>query len=121
MKIEKKLKKEWKNILFNSIIAILTILLVVLLHKNSILLTILVCIVAITGLIRWKSKITLILFILGGIGFGVVEAIVTNYNVWRYTSPDAFGIPIWLFVIWGTTCAFIYQTALEIKKLGVKK
>ncbi|MBR9702263.1 hypothetical protein GOV13_05075 [Candidatus Pacearchaeota archaeon] len=118
---QKIILREWKNILFDIIIAALTIVIVIKFYENSILTTILVSIIAFIGLIKWKSKLTLILFIIGGLAFGIVEAIVTDYGVWRYNFPDVYGVPIWLFIIWGTTCAFIYQISVEIKRFGIKK
>jgi hypothetical protein len=119
-KLEKKLRKEWKNILFNLAVMVLTLLAIIYFYKNSILTISLVSIIALIALIKWRSKITVVLFIGGGILFGILEILVVDFGAWQYNNPSVLGVPIWLFVIWGVTCGFIYQMALEIRKLGVK-
>jgi len=120
-RVEKNIKKEWKNILFNVIFIILSLLIILLLAENEYLSSMLLIILAIVGFIKWKSRITFILFLFCGIFFGVGEIIIINYNLWAYTIKSVLKIPIWLFILWGNTGAFIFQTALEIKKLGLKK
>ena len=56
-----KIKKELKNILFNIFFAILTLLAVILFYKNILLCFLIIALVSFVGLIKWKSKITLIL------------------------------------------------------------
>ena len=116
-----KIKKEWKNILFNTVFAVLTLFFVIVFNKNIILTTILLSIIAIIALYIWKSKITLIIFIIGAVSGTLAEMIAINYNVWSYSFTNFINIPIWLFVVWGNASSFIYQTALEIKKLGITK
>jgi len=117
----RKAKKEWKNILFNCIFAILALVFPILFYKNNLLATILLLTISIIGLLKWKSWITLILFIFGGIWGPISEIIAIQYGVWEYTLPNFFSVPIWLFILWGMAAAFLYQTALEFIKLGVKK
>ena len=97
----KTIKKEWGNIIFNCIFAI--------------------SIVSIMGLLKWKSWTTLTIFIFGGFFGAAAEIIATKYNVWTYSVSSFLNIPIWLFIVWSMAAAFLYQTALEFIKLGVKK
>jgi hypothetical protein len=120
-KEKKVIKKELWNILFNCIFAILALLFPILFYKNIILTTILISIVSIIGLLKWKSWITLTIFIFGGLFGAVAEMIATKYGVWQYAVPSFFNVPVWLFIIWAMAAAFLYQTALEFKKLGIKK
>ena len=120
-KEERRLKQEWKNIIFNTIFAILTLLFVALFYRNIILTTILVKLVSIIGLVKWKSYITFTIFIFGALLGPVSEMFAIYFGAWSYYIPNLLSIPIWLFLVWGNTAAFLYQTALEIKKLGVKK
>jgi len=121
MKIEKKLKKEWRNIIFNIIFASSTILVVVLFYKNIILTTIFESIISIIGLIKWKSKLTLAIYVFGAFFGTFSEMFCIKYEVWNYSISNLINIPLWLFLVWGNAAAFIYQTAVEIKSLGVKK
>ncbi|MCX6750940.1 MAG: hypothetical protein NTZ83_05760 [Candidatus Pacearchaeota archaeon] len=120
-KEKKVIKKEWWNILFNCIFAILALLFPILFYKNIPLTTILLLIVSIIGLLKWKSWITLVIFIFGGLFGPLCEIIATKYGVWQYTLPNFLTVPIWLFLVWAMAAAFLYQTALEFIKLGVKK
>jgi hypothetical protein len=119
--MKKKIKKEWKNIIFNIIFAVLVLLIVIIFYKNILLTTLLELILAIIGLLKWKSKVTLIIFIFGGIFGGIAEIIAINYNVWNYSITNWMHIPFWLFFVWGNASSFIYQAAIEIKKLGIKR
>lgn len=121
MKIENKIKQEWKNIIFNCIFGILTILFIILFYRNILLASVLVGLVAVIGLIKWKSKITLLIFIFGAIFGAVAEMIAVIYGVWNYSITNFINIPFWLYLVWGNAAAFIYQTAVEIRRLGVKK
>jgi hypothetical protein len=120
-KEKKGFKKEWINIFFNCTFAILALLIPILFYKNNFLTISLLLVVAFIGLLKWKSWITLIMFIFGGIFGPISEIIAITYGVWKYTFPNFFSVPIWLFVLWGMAAAFLYQTALEFRKLGVKK
>ncbi len=44
-----------------------------------------------------------------------------SFGIWSYSYTNFINIPLWLFVLWGNAAAFLYQTALEIKNLGIKK
>ena len=119
-KLEKGLRKEWKNIIFNFLFVIISILVLVLFYKKIMITTLLLIAIAVIGLIKWKSKLTIIIFIFCGILFRMAEMIIINYNLWSYSVSSFKNIPLWLFILWGDAAAFIYQMAVEIKKLGVK-
>lgn len=116
-----KLNQESKNIIFNILFAIFTLFIVIIFYKNIFVTTILLLILAFLGLIRWKSKITLIMFLIGGFFGGFAEIIAINNGVWSYAITDFINAPLWLFVVWGNAVAFIYQSGLELKRLGIKK
>jgi len=115
-----KLKKEWKNILFNIVFAILNILIVIFFYKKIFLVSVLLLTVAIIGLIKWKSKITLAIFIFAGLFGAIAEMVAISYGAWTYSIKNVINIPLWLFILWGNAGAFMYQTAIEFKKIGIK-
>ncbi len=119
--IEKKIKLEWKNIIFNCIFALLTILLPILFYKRILLATVLSLSITVIGLIKWKSKLTLVIFLFGAVWGAVSEMTAINFGVWNYSYTNFMNIPTWLFIAWGNASVFLYQTALEFHKLGVKK
>ncbi len=116
-----KIKREWKNILFNTLFAALTLLAVVIFHKSIILTLCLVLVITLIGMLKWKSKLTLMLFIFGGILGAFSEVLTIKFGAWSYSITDFINIPIWLFAVWGNSAAFIYQTSREIKKLALAK
>ena len=73
----------------------------------------------ITGLIKWKSWGTFAIFIFVAIFGPVAEMIAIYFGAWHYANFNFINIPVWLFVLWGDAAAFIYQTALEFRKLGL--
>jgi len=121
-KKKNKLERELKNIIFNAIFAIIVLLIVILFYKNIVLTLILESVMAIIGLIKWKSKLTTIIFVFGALVGGISEGIVIYASgAWNYALPNLFNlIPIWLFVVWGNASAFIFETSKEIKRLGIK-
>lgn len=121
MKQTKKItRKELKNIAFNILFAFLAVLIPVLFYNIKYLTSIGLAIVSITGLVKWKSKLALTIFIFGGLWGPICEMIAIKYGVWQYARPDFFNIPFWLFILWGMAAVFLFETAKEIHKLGVK-
>ncbi len=113
--IEKKIQQEWKNLIFNFIFAALTLLFAILFYKRIIIAFLLIGIVSIVGLVKWKSKLTLFVFIMMALLGIASEIIMFNQEVWNLL------LTVWLMLIWGNAGAFIYQSALEFKKMGIKK
>ena len=120
-KEEKKIKREWKDRIFNIIFAVLTLLIPILFYRKIMVATILLSLLAIIGLIKWKSKLILVIFFFGAIFGAIAEMVCVYFGVWNYTLTNFVNIPFWLFIVWGNAAAFIYQSALGFKKLGIKK
>jgi len=100
-KIKERIRREYKNIIFNVIFAILILALPILFYKRNILTLVLVGIITIAGLVKWKSKLTFIIFIFGAFWGSISETIAVSLGVWSYSYPDFIKIPIWLFIVWG--------------------
>ena len=113
--------KEWKNLIFNGFFALVTLLIPAFFYTNIILATVLLVVLTIIGLIKWKSWVTFVLFIFVALWGPVSEMLCIHLGVWNYSHPNFYTIPIWLSLVWGNAACFIYQTALEIKKFGIKK
>jgi len=120
-KEEKILRREWKNIIFNLVFATLTVILPILFYKNILLTTLLLFVLVIVALIKWNSKLTIAIFIFGAFWGPVSEILCVYFGVWRYSEVNFYNIPLWLFIVWGNAAAFLYQTALEFKKLGIRR
>lgn len=120
-KEKQKIKREWKNLIFNSIFAILTLLFPIIFYESIMLTAFLVFVVTLIGFIKWKSKLTIAVFLFGGIFGAIAEMTSIYFGVWQYSFVNLFNIPLWLIVVWGNAGVFIYQTALEFKKLGIER
>ena len=122
-KYYKGLSKEAKNLTFNIAFMVLAGIIVIVFHKNIVLTTVLELILAAIGLAKWKSKITTIIFVVGGILGPLSEAIVIyTSGAWSYMTPSILNlIPLWLFVIWADASAIVYETSKELKRMGFKK
>lgn len=113
-------KKNNKNLFFNIGFALATILIVVIFYKSILLTTALILAVAIIGLIKWKSRRTLYIFLIVSIFGALAEMACIYFGVWEYSFTDFFNIPTWLFIVWGNAAVFIYQLSLEIKERRLK-
>lgn len=114
--MRKKNKRKIKDYLFEIFFVFINVFIVLLFYKNILLTTIFVSIIAVTGLIKWKSRRTLIIFILGGLAGALVEMICIYFGIWEYSITNFFNIPFWLFIVWGNATAVIYQVANKIKE-----
>ena len=56
-------------------------------------------------------------FIYFGLAGGVAEIVAVYFNVWHYQNPNFFGVPIWLFVLWGIAGIYLGR---EYEKLAIK-
>ncbi|MBR9706523.1 hypothetical protein GOV14_05790 [Candidatus Pacearchaeota archaeon] len=119
-KLERRFKKEWRNILFNAVYAFVSVLFVVLFFKDILLTTILIGVVSVVGFFKWNSRRTVVIWIFGALWGPVCEMIAIYFGAWQYTVYNVINIPFWLFFLWGNAAAFLYQTAREVKRLGVK-
>ncbi len=119
----KTLKQEHRSIIFNSLFAVLTLIFPILFYKQILLTTLLVFIITLVGLFKWKTKLRLniAIFLFGAIFGALAEIISINYGVWSYSLTNFFNIPSWLFIVWGNASLFIYQTAIEFERLGLHK
>lgn len=114
-------KEGLRNIIFNATFATLTFLFILFFYKRIFLASFLIALLGVIGLIKWKSKITLIIYFIGAFLGTLLEIIAVNYSIWSYNYYNFINIPLWLFFVWGNAAAFLYQTSVEIKKLGVKE
>ncbi len=115
---QKKAKRRWSDtLLFNSAFGALTLAIILLAHSQIWLATTLLALVAITGLYFWKSKTTSAIFFIGGVLCALAETTAINAGIWSYSSSNLLGAPMWIYIVWGNSAAFIYETALSLREL----
>lgn len=122
-KIKRGIEKEWKDIAFNILFATIAVLIIIFLYKDIAIATFFEVLLGVTGLVKWRSKITLAVFIIGGILGSLIEMIIIlTSGAWTFTAPNILNtIPLWLIVIWANISAFIYETTKELQKIGIDK
>jgi len=118
--MKKRNNKERVDYFFEIFFVILNVLIIILFYKNASLTTVLVLIIAIIGLFKWKSRRTLFIFLGVAIAGAGLEMICIEFGVWEYTVTDFYNIPFWLFIIWGSAAATIYQISKKIKEKKLK-
>ena len=111
------LSKEWKNVIFNIGFSMIAILIVIVFYNQILIAAILEGILGIIGLLKWKSKVTLSIFVLGGVCGALAEMLVIyTSGAWAYKIPSILNIiPLWLIFVWGNAATYIYETGKELK------
>lgn len=114
-----------KNIIsnraFNLIFALLTFLIIILFYHNILLACILLIFLTSYTLFRYDSKLVTVLFIFG-LFFGTfAEIFSVYYGVWSYALPNFFGVPLWLFIVWGNAAIFIYRLGVDLKEWRIMR
>jgi uncharacterized membrane protein YoaT (DUF817 family) len=97
------------NLIIDLALAVGLLLQVLYLNNNPELLFITLLLYNILVLILRRSSKLLKLFIFCSL-FGVLSEIVAiSFGVWSYATPQFFGVPFWLFMVWGHAGIFMYR------------
>ncbi len=108
------------NLIFNIGFGLATFIVVLLFYKNILLTTGVLAVIAIIGLVKWKSLRTLKIFIFVGIFGTLAEIVAIKIGIWDYSITKFLDVPLWLFLVWGNAGAFIHQISKEIKERKLK-
>ncbi len=117
------MKKKTKSNLFVIAFCIFMVfvngLIIVLLYKNILLTSLAELLLFFVLFLRWKSRLTLIGFIFGGIVGAGVELFVTKLSsAWVYANPNLFNaIPFWLILAWGNATICLFYGGKNIEEL----
>lgn len=106
------------NIAFNFVFIIVTFVLVFAFYRSTAMVAILLGLVAIIGLLKWRSPVTVFMFLLGALLGTFAEILAIRYGIVLYATSNVAGVPFWLFLVWGNTALFFYQMAVEFERLG---
>ena len=122
-KFKDRVSHEWRNIIFNIGFSVIAILIVIFFYDQILLTAVLEGLLGIIGLLKWKSKVTLAIFILGGIWGALAEMLVIyTTGAWTFKVPSILHIiPLWLIFIWANAAAYLYETGKELRKIMIKK
>lgn len=105
-----------RDVIYLLIIIVVTVLLSILLWQNPFLLTIALLIVSIFILLFYRSKENLLTYIIIAIVGTLVEMVAVSFGIWIYTTPQMFGVPLWLPMAWGIVGVFVKETSMVIRE-----
>lgn len=107
--------------LFDTLLFIISILLIVAFYQNNILLTLLLLAEWVFGLKFWHKKHDAYFFVIGAITGPLGEIVAIIFGVWQYANPTFLGIPMWLPFAWGLAVVMIKRVAEIFVKISLKK
>jgi 1,4-dihydroxy-2-naphthoate octaprenyltransferase len=102
------MKKSALSILILILPALCALLAVSFLWQSPVVLTLLLLCIS-SFYLYSGPKADIAFFIIGGIAGSVSEMIAMRTGAWSYADPTAFGIPMWLPVLWGIAGLFIIR------------
>ncbi|MFC1723876.1 hypothetical protein ACFL0V_07080 [Nanoarchaeota archaeon] len=101
-----------EEILLEVGILFVNVFVMALLWRNNLLLTFIYVVVFACGLVFWKDKVDIGLFVVATVFFQVGEIILAYSGAWVYSNPTYLGIPLWLPMSWGVS-------AVVVRRLGM--
>jgi hypothetical protein len=114
--VNKKEGVMWFEIIF----FLANVIIVSFLYRNIALTSILLFIITLVGLAKWKSMRTLLIFIFGGIIGTLAEMVAIYFGVWSYSITNILNVPFWLFILWGNAAMFVYQVGKKFREKRLK-
>lgn len=113
-------KKDRKDTILELIVYFFCVGFVIIFWRNNLSVFALLLLLWLFALKFWHTREDIILFLYGGL-VGIISEIACIYfGVWKYTNPSFFGVPIWLFLVWGLTVVSINRAARVIHHLMKK-
>lgn len=88
------------------------------LWQRVILLAVVLFLLSLIELLAVGSKKLAIIFIISGIGGAAIEIISIYFGIWTYNINSFWGVPIWLFPLWGNAGIFIVTIYKLLSRLG---
>lgn len=86
--------------------------------QQTILLTAILFFLSLVELLAVGSKKLVIIFIVSGLGGAAIEIISIYFGIWAYNIKSFWGIPMWLFPLWGNAGIFIVTIYKLLSRLG---
>jgi len=112
------MNKKIKDFIVNIFVAVLTLAVVSMYNKNTLIASSALIILSIAYLFYYKDKTTTIVYLIGAIGGPLAEVIAIKFGTaWGYSTTTFLSIPFWLIFVWGNAAAFIYQSGLLMRRI----
>ena len=94
---------------------------VVLLWRESFMLTLTLFVISALMLVVLRSKKITAVYVFVALWGPLTEAIAIAKGVWHYESPDFFGLPLWLPFLWGAASIVITYSYEYLSRFKDKK
>lgn len=107
-------KTRLTNVLRDVIIFLISIVLLIFLWEQTILSTLAIIVLYILRQTLAREKGDTAIYLTGAIMGTSLEIIAVRANIWQYTTPYFFGIPLWLPFAWGFVTVVIVRIALSL-------
>lgn len=87
-----------------------------LLWQNSIATALLLIAISVAAVKLWHEKSDIATYILAAVFGPLAEMISINSGAWQYSNSNAFGIPIWLPLMWGMAGMLANRVSKAVQK-----
>jgi hypothetical protein len=92
---------------------------IVLLHRNPLLLSAVLLVLAASVMALWREK-NLPVYIVGAIAGPGAEVFGVRAGAWKYAAPAFLGIPLWLPFAWGYAAILVIWIAETVSCVGAE-
>ncbi|MFA5954214.1 MAG: hypothetical protein WC817_01600 [Patescibacteria group bacterium] len=106
---------ERKKSLINFILAVVTILFVLFLWRNTIVLVFLLSIISLLMLAVERNRAAFYLYIIAFVLGPLSESLAIQYGIWSYKNYNVLGFPAWLPFVWGNAALFLTRAHALLK------
>lgn len=110
----KSVKKNEREILYETIFYIVGIGSTILFYKNNLLLTGILFIAWMFAIKIWHDRKDVKIYVISAVFGPVGEIVAIYFGVWSYSNPTLLGIPIWLPFLWGMAGMLLYRISTII-------
>ena len=89
-------------------------------RNNGLLFLTLLAASAVLLLLSGNRRRDIVPFVAGALLGPIMEAVVIRTGAWQYAHPTAFGIPVWLPLLWGLTALSLVRISrwLALENVG---
>ena len=86
--------------------------------QNNLLVEVLLSLEFLLAAVFLYSKVETRTFLIAGFFGASLEVVGGAFNIWKYTYPNLFTIPIWIFFCWGFTFLLFHSVYLSLTPLN---
>ena len=107
--------------LFTAVCAVAALTFVTLLWRESSILAIILGVISLLMLANEGERGALYTYTIGAIFGPFAEFFPIQMGAWKYATPDVFGFPLWLPLVWGTAALFLRRANIFLHRSLIEK